>query len=266
MVSLRDPAAQPLLDKLKDILSIAKKASRSDIPFEFPAPVAELASVVQALQKYTAEGRRDPAEFWVCVGRLNKKRRGLRLIATLDMFFKRVSYIQPGPLTKLVRSVEGSKGSEQQKQMVNSLMGYIDSNQIPPRIASYLPLLLSVASDGFHTARDRAFIGATDGPPQKEFNAYSAFLDIHWNHRKWLREHLTAVEAAYDLAVVLDHQPFIDRFKHLLFGDEFFDASRLKASRKRELAKQRQVRARLKAAMKIRTPLRVTRPPKSARK
>ncbi len=216
--NLSDPAAQPLLQSLRGLLRIANVACSAK-PFQFPPPIGELAAEIDELQRFLPPRKRGkPATFWPCVVALDRERPGLHLIVTLEKLYGCIAGITPGPLTKLVQKPDRPP-SEMQK--VGTLMACLDSNTVPPNVESYLPILTNVASEGYKTALSKAFSSTAYNREEKWFVAYTAFLDVQWHHRAWLRDHLPTVEAAYDLAVVLDHQPFLDRFNSLLFGQHF---------------------------------------------
>jgi hypothetical protein len=133
--------------------------------------------------------------------------------------------------------------SEPEKKLVSQLANHLERtpNEPPPEIDNYLPIFDRTSSKiGVALRRWCSRRARTD---DRKALASLGFLDFYWQHRSWRDRYEQPIIHLYDIAVVLEHQPFVDKIKPLLFGD-YIDIPRWQQSRWRFLAQRRQKKRR----------------------
>lgn len=242
-MSLSVPAAQPLLQQLDDTLKSVREACQPHRTFEYPYAAGEIPALGSKLRKFLPNSKREePAVFWKCIIALNKARPGLKLISTLKILFARVSVcFAPGPLTKLVklRDSQSSPLSPTEKVLVSEIDDCLEINRTPQNLVASLQLLLKICSTDFMSALKKCFDSSAYTKDERQFISHAAFLDVRCQYLAWNRYQYPAVVAAFDLANVLDYQPFLDALEPFLIG-EFPTLKFLQKDRKRCNALQRQ--------------------------
>jgi hypothetical protein len=195
------------------------------------------------LQAYLPDRKREPVPFWKCLKKLDKEKPSLHLKKTLEALYSRAALVVPGPLTRLMRGECLSPLSEAEKQLVSKVANHLERtpNEPLPELDHYLPIFDRTLSKLGAALRQR--FARRPRADDRQALASLGFLDFYWQHRSWRDRYEQPIIQLYDIAVVLEHQPFVDKIKPLLFGD-YIDVPRWLRSRERVFTRRRQQKRR----------------------
>jgi hypothetical protein len=244
MSRLSNPDAQRLLAELDSLLGLARSACNPQGKYSFPAQLSRLPEVIADLQPYLGRSREDPVPFWKCVRAVNKARPGKRIISVLTELFSRATQITAGPLTRLKANACTPPLTKKEQWAVARLARHLRAhpNRPVPNVGQYAKIFARVASSNQHRLLEKTPIGAI-AAGERRIYGHLGFLDFYWQHRAWIDRYFEGVVSLYDLAVSLEHEPFLRRLKPLLFGTHFTVAGLAKAqARSKVMLRQRKHR------------------------
>lgn len=241
-MSLRSPAAEELLTKLR----IALQQAREAIPIAgddltFAAEVSRIPQIVDDLQKFLPPRTRKFTVFWNRVRAVEHERPSLRIRQTLQALYARASCrIPPGPLARMLaknRPISETK-------LLRELIDRIESSPTGALLDAdrYAKLLAEVGSP--LQTKLLQMLSSTPVPRERRAVAMIQFLDLYWQQRSWRDQYERIVINLYDLAVILEHQPFLNKLRPLLFQktdqDNYFDVEGWVRSRRVKQRNKRQ--------------------------
>ena len=214
--NLHAPEAECLLARLQGLLDLADDAFTDESGRHFPPELLDLPQIIEELQPYLgkkANQRQFP--FWKSVVAMDRARKKLGLIATLDDMVERALIIQPGPLATLSREVFADE-----KIFLGELTAHLEKG-----VASRLTYLRNYQhifknhGSAFYKKLLNSFPSSVRNLETDELLAYTGYLDLCDQYHTWMTKNNAALTNLFSLVVKLHHQDYFNWFERFARGD-----------------------------------------------